>query len=130
MTEPTQEVLDLVRRWAAAEQNNDADALDEILDGEFTGVGPVGFVLGRKQWMERFRKGLTNRAFAVEDPQIRTFGDAAVVIGVQVQETEVKGNDSSGRFRVSLVAARRDDRWVLANVHIGPLTYPAAQGGS
>lgn len=123
----TQEVLDLVRRWAAAEQNNDADMLDGILDDEFAGVGPVGFVLGRKQWLERFRKGLANRAFEVEDPQVRTLGTAAVVIGVLAQETDVKGQDSSGRFRVTLVVAHRKDRWFIVSVHIGPLTYPAAQ---
>jgi uncharacterized protein (TIGR02246 family) len=121
------EVLDLVRRWAAAERDNDAGALDGILDTDFAGVGPVGFVLSRTQWLERFRKGLENRAFEVEDPQVREFGSAAVVIGVQAQETSAGGRDSSGRFRVTLVAVRRAGGWLLANVHIGPLDYPAAR---
>lgn len=120
------DIIDLVNRWAAAEQQNDAGLLDQLLAEDFTGVGPVGFVISRKQWLERFDKGLDNRAFAVEDPQVRTYGSAAVVVGVQAQETSVKGNDSSGRFRVSLVAVRPADRWLLANVHIGPLQYPAA----
>jgi uncharacterized protein (TIGR02246 family) len=120
------DVLDLVRRWAAAEQHNDADALDGILDDDFAGVGPVGFVLGRKQWLERFRKGLENRAFEVEDPQVREFGTTAVVIGVQAQQTDANGRDSSGRFRITLVVVRRADRWLLANIHIGPLQFPAA----
>jgi ketosteroid isomerase-like protein len=121
------DVLDLVRRWATAEQDNDADALDGILDADFAGVGPVGFVLHREQWLERFRKGLENRAFEVEDPQVREFGTTAVVIGIQAQETQANGRDNSGRFRVTLVTVRRAERWLLANVHIGPLTYPAAQ---
>jgi hypothetical protein len=37
------DVLDLVRRWAAAEQDNDADALDGILDADFAGVGPLTY---------------------------------------------------------------------------------------
>jgi ketosteroid isomerase-like protein len=120
------EVLDLVRSWAAAERDNDADALDGLLDRDFAGVGPVGFVLNREQWLGRFGHGLENRAFEVEDPQVREFGAAAVVIGVQAQETEARGRDSSGRFRVTLVAVHRDGRWLLANVHIGPLDYPGA----
>jgi len=40
-------VLDLVRRWAAAEQQNDAGLLDGLLAEEFAGVGPLGFVLTR-----------------------------------------------------------------------------------
>jgi hypothetical protein len=45
----TTDVLDLVERWAAAEQGNDAEALDGLLTDDFVGVGPLGFVLGRDQ---------------------------------------------------------------------------------
>ena len=37
------------------------------------------------------------------------------------QETSFQGRDNSGRFRLTLVAVRPDDRWRVANVHIGPL---------
>ena len=66
----TTELLDLVRRWAAAEQDNDPGRLDEVLDGDFRGVGPAGFVLDRPQWLARFGNGLENRAFAVEEGAI------------------------------------------------------------
>ena len=62
----TNDVLDLVRRWAAAEQQNDAGSLDGLLADDFVGVGPLGFVLTREQWLSRFGNGLENRAFAVE----------------------------------------------------------------
>jgi ketosteroid isomerase-like protein len=119
------DVLDLVGRWAAAEQDNDAEALDGLLAGDFVGVGPVGFVLNRDQWLARFGNGLENRAFAVEDPQVRDYGAAAVVVGVLAQETSFQGGDNSGRFRVTLVAVRPGDRWLLANAHIGMLQQPA-----
>jgi ketosteroid isomerase-like protein len=119
------EVLDLVRRWAAAEEKNDAGLLDGLLADDFVGVGPFGFVLPREQWLVRFDNGLENRAFAVEDPQARDYGTAAVVIGVQAQETSYQGNDNSGRFRLTLVAVRPADRWLVAGVHIGPLQAPA-----
>jgi ketosteroid isomerase-like protein len=115
------DVLDLVGRWAAAEQANDAEALDGLLAGDFVGVGPLGFVLGREQWLVRFGNGLENRAFAVEDAQVRDYGAAAVVVGVLVQETSFQGGDNSGRFRLTLVAVRPTDRWLLANAHIGML---------
>ena len=50
-------VLDLVTSWAKAEEANDAAALDRLLAGDFVGVGPLGFVLDRDQWLARF--GLT-----------------------------------------------------------------------
>jgi ketosteroid isomerase-like protein len=117
----TTEILDLVRRWAAAEQGNDPGLLDDVLADDFHGVGPAGFVLDRPQWLARFGNGLQNRAFAVEDAQVRDYGAAAVVVGVLAQETSFQGADNSGRFRVTVVAVRPADRWLLANVHIGPL---------
>jgi hypothetical protein len=39
------DVLDLVSRWAAAEQDNDPGGLDAVLSPDFVGVGAAGFVL-------------------------------------------------------------------------------------
>ena len=117
-------VLDLVQRWAAAEQQNDAGRLDGLLAGEFAGVGPFGFILTRDQWLARFTNGLVNRSFTVTDLQVRDFGTAAAGIGVLAQETSWQGHDNSGRFRVTLVAVRAGDHWLLAHVHIGPLQAP------
>ncbi len=119
------DVLDLIGHWAAAEQDNDAEALDKLLASDFVGVGPLGFVLDRDQWLGRFGNGLENRAFAVEDAQVREYGAAAVVVGVLAQETSFQGGDNSGRFRLTLVAVRPTDRWLLANAHIGMLQKPA-----
>ena len=117
-------VLDLVQRWAAAEQENDAGRLDGLLAGEFAGVGPFGFILTRDQWLARFTNGLVNRSFTVTDLQVRDLGTAAVGIGVLAQETSWQGGDNSGRFRVTLVAVRAGEGWRLAHVHIGPLQAP------
>ncbi len=121
------DALDLVQRWAAAEARNDADLLDAFLADDFVGVGPLGFVLTRDQWLVRFRNGLINRAFAVEEPQVHEHGGTtAIVVGVLAQETSFQGGDNSGRFRVTLAAVRPVDRWLLASVHIGPLQNPPA----
>ncbi|MFL5883136.1 MAG: methyltransferase domain-containing protein [Actinomycetota bacterium] len=60
----TTDVPDLVESWAAAEQGSDVEALDRLLAGDFVGVGLVGFVLGRDQWLARFGNGLENRGTA------------------------------------------------------------------
>jgi ketosteroid isomerase-like protein len=117
-------VLDLVRRWTAAEERNDAATLDGLLADEFAGVGPFGFILTRDQWLARFTNGLVNRSFTVTDLQVRDYGTTAVGIGVLAQETSWQGGDNSGRFRVTLVAVRAGEGWRLAHVHIGPLQAP------
>jgi hypothetical protein len=95
-------VPDLVQRWAAAEQRNDAGALDGLLADGFAGVGPFGFILTRDQWLARFANGLANRSFTVTDLQVRDYGTAAV----------------------TLVAVQEGAGWRLAHVHIGPLQGP------
>jgi ketosteroid isomerase-like protein len=118
------EILDLVRRWAEAEERNDPDLLDGLLAAGFVGVGPFGFVLTREQWLGRFRGGLHNSALTVKDHQVHHHGVAAVVVGVQAQQTSFQGRDNSGRFRLTAVAVRPKDRWLLASVHVGPLQEP------
>jgi hypothetical protein len=48
----TQQLLDLGQRWAEAELHSDADALDALLHEECVGVGPLGFVLDKRQWVQ------------------------------------------------------------------------------
>lgn len=54
-------IIDLVHRWAAAEQLNDPGLLDGLLAADFVGVGPAGFVLTREQWLACFGNGLQTR---------------------------------------------------------------------
>jgi ketosteroid isomerase-like protein len=118
-------VLDLVRRWVAAELAGDAAALDGMLAGDFVGVGPRGFVLDREQWLRRYRSGeLRNTAFELREPAVRDYGTAALVVGTQVQQTAFQGRDTSAELRATLVAVRPADEWLLAGVHLSPVAGP------
>jgi ketosteroid isomerase-like protein len=116
--------IDLVQQWAAAEQHNDAAALDQVLAADFVGVGPFGFVLDRDQWLARFGQGLENHAVTVAEPQVHEHDGSAVVIGVLDQQTSHQGRDTSGRFRVTIVAVGDGAAQRVAAVHIGPLHDP------
>jgi uncharacterized protein (TIGR02246 family) len=129
-TSSDSDVLDLVHRWAGAERDADPDSLDRLLVDDFVAVGPLGFVVTRDQWLDRYRTGaLSNASFQLRDPAVRDYGTAAVVVGTQVQETSYQGRDSSGAFRATLVAVRRDDRWLLAAVHLSPVAGPPVGPG-
>ncbi|TNC24890.1 nuclear transport factor 2 family protein [Amycolatopsis alkalitolerans] len=119
------EVLDLVDRWAHAELTGDIAAYPALLDARFTGIGPVGVVLDRDQWAARHQGGLENHEFEVLEPHVRFFGNTAIVEGVQRQRTTARGNDTSGSFRLGLVAVRAGDEWRIAQVQLsGPLLAP------
>nr|WP_042180698.1 nuclear transport factor 2 family protein [Kibdelosporangium sp. MJ126-NF4]CEL14522.1 hypothetical protein [Kibdelosporangium sp. MJ126-NF4]CTQ88887.1 hypothetical protein [Kibdelosporangium sp. MJ126-NF4] len=117
---------ELVETWARRELDGDADGLLELFAPEFHAVGPVGFVLDSAQWVDRHRSGMiSNDAFDVHDLTIRTYGDTVVMIGRLEQKTTAMGRDTSGSFRVTVVAVKNDDAWTMANVQLsGPLIPP------
>lgn len=121
-----QEVLDLVQRWADVELRGDADGYGDLLAADFAGIGPVGFVLTGNQWADRHRGDLTNEEFKVQDPHVRIYGgDTAIVEAVMRQKTTAMGRDTSGSFRLVVVAVKQEGRWVLANIQLsGPLVPP------
>lgn len=123
-----QPVLDLVQRWAAAELAGDVGAYDNLLTADFAGVGPVGFVLTGQQWAGRHRGDLNNEEFEVLDPHVRLYGDpadTAVVEAVQRQTTTAMGRDTSGSFRLCLIAIRTGQTWRIAHIQLsGPLLKP------
>jgi uncharacterized protein (TIGR02246 family) len=121
-----QQVLDLVQRWADVELRGDANGYGDLLAADFLGIGPVGFVLTADQWANRHRGDLNNDEFNVEDPHVRTYGgDTAIVEAVLRQKTTAMGRDTSGSFRLVVVAVEQEGRWLLANIQLsGPLIAP------
>src|SRR6266511_3175659 len=122
-----QEIVELVQIWADAELAGDPVEYrdSEILHDDFVGVGPVGFVLDRQQWIDRHKGDLRNEEFTVEDPHVRIFGDTAIVEAKQTQRTFAMGHETSGSFRVVVVAVLSEGRWVIANIQFsGPLIAP------
>jgi ketosteroid isomerase-like protein len=121
----TDQILELGRLWAAAEGAGDADALEPLLADDFLLVGPLGFMLDKTQYLGSRRSGdLRHESLVWDDVRVRAYGDAAVAVGSQTQHTTYQGRDASGRFRVTQVAIRRGDRWMLAGLHYSPIAQP------
>jgi hypothetical protein len=121
---------DVLARWIDAEARGDVAVLDALLDDDFRGDGPHGFVLTKQQWLDRYRTGhLANDAFAWEDTRVRVHDDAAVAMGTQTQTARYQGLDCSGRFLGTLVATRRHGRWLIVNVQLSPATDPPGPQG-
>lgn len=118
---PTGELADFGRRWAEAERRGDTAALDALLTDDFTAVGPRGFVLDKKQWIDRYASGaLVHDAFTWEEVTLRQYGAAAVAVGVQGQQSVFDGRDADGWFRVTQALVEDGGAWKLAAVHLSP----------
>lgn len=121
MDDRSRQVEEFVREWAAAEQRGDAAFLEGALTDDFVGVGPLGFMLNKQQWLGRFAGGLSYESFALEEVEARFYGETAVVTGRQRQAGGFQGNDVGGKFRASLVLVEEEGRWLLACWHASPI---------
>jgi ketosteroid isomerase-like protein len=126
------EVRELGRRWALAEERGDTGVLDDLAVDGFRLVGPLGFVLDKRQWLERYRGGdLVTQKLAWSDVEVCDLGQAAIAIGVHDQVASHKGSPASGRFRATHVLVRDGGRWRLAGIHLSPIGVPpSAQPGN
>ncbi|MET9220301.1 nuclear transport factor 2 family protein [Streptomyces sp. NPDC088197] len=119
--EDEQELTDFARRWTEAERRGDVTALDALLTDDFSAVGPRGFVLDKKQWLDRYASGaLVHDAFTWAEVTIRQYGRAAVATGVQGQQSIFDGRDADGYFRVTQTIVETDGVWRLAALHLSP----------
>jgi ketosteroid isomerase-like protein len=108
-----------VGEWADAEQRE--DVARESLTDDFVGIGPLGFMLTKDQWLGRYEGGLSYDSFALDEVAVRFYGGAAVATCRQSQAGEFRGNDASGEFRATLIFAEQERRWLLAGLHLSPI---------
>ena len=113
------------KRWAEAEVAQEVSVLDSMAHRDFILVGPLGFILDKTQWLDRYRNGdLVTSALNWRDTQVRVFGDCAVVVGVHDQEAAYRGQPNNGQFRATHILAHSDDAWRLVGIHMSPIAVP------
>lgn len=113
-----EEVAAFLAEWVRAERDGDATALDRLLVDDFQGVGPFGFTLSKSVWLERFAGGLRYDEFSLDDTQVRSYGDTAVVVGQQNQRGSHQGNPVPEAARATLVLLNESGGWRLASIHM------------
>jgi predicted ester cyclase len=117
-----QDVARLVDAWAAAELRGDVAFLDGVLADDFVGIGPLGFMLTKQEWLARYQSGdLKYTAFTVDDVRVRVYSEAALVTCRQVQQATYRGADIPGQFRASLTFVRQDGQWRLAGLQLSAI---------
>ncbi|HEY0449673.1 nuclear transport factor 2 family protein [Actinophytocola sp.] len=104
--------------WVAAEAGGDAATIDALLTDDFAGVGPLGFVLSRAEWLDRHASGaLRYSALRLEDPRVKEHGDHAVVLALQTGEGTYQGHPVPQALRATIVLRGETDGWRVAHVH-------------
>jgi ketosteroid isomerase-like protein len=127
-TSTSAQIEQLQRQWTQAELVADTTTLDSLLDRDFLGVGPLGFTLTKDAWIGRHQSGdLKYQALALDDSNVRQYGDSAIVVATQRQQATYQGNAlPDGKFRVTLVLVRPHGEWQIAGAHLSPIAQPPA----
>ena len=120
-----QEVLRLADIWATAELHGDTTFLEKTLSDDFIGIGPLGFMLTKQEWLARHRSGdLKYESFTLDEVKVRVYNDAAVLTGRQVQNAAYRGNPILGQFRTTLVFVQQQGQWRLASLQLSTIGQP------
>lgn len=118
-------ISELGKRWVEAELAGDIAVMDSLAHRDFLLVGPLGFILDKAQWLERYSSGaFVTTALDWRDTTVRVFGDCAVVIGVHDQEAAYRGQPNNGQFRATHILARDGDGWQLIGMQLSPIATP------
>ncbi len=114
----SEQIHAFLSEWTAAERAGDAETLATLLTDDFSGVGPLGFVLPRPAWVDRHRHGLAYEQFSLEEIQIRLYGDVAVVTARNNASGTYQRQPLPEALRTTLVIASQSDAVQLATLHM------------
>ena len=112
------EVEQAAQDWMVAAFSRDLDACSRFLADEFTMVTNRGSHIDKAQWLYNVQ----HRVGGGEpppflDPQVRIYGDTALMTSRNVLRATFDGKDWSGELYLTDVWVRRDGRWQVVRRH-------------
>jgi ketosteroid isomerase-like protein len=125
MENTEKELLQLANSWIDAEKRGDSQFLEDTLTDDFIGIGPLGFMLSKNEWIERHKSGdLKYESLDLKETNVRVYNDAAILIGRQEQKGAYKGNSMNAQFRISLVFVKHSGKWKIAGLQLSAIGQP------
>jgi hypothetical protein len=121
-----QEVMQLAGAWSNAELHGDTAVLEKTLADDFIGIGPLGFMLTKQEWLARHEAGdLKYESFNLDEVKVRVYNnDTAVLTARQAQQATYRGNSIPGQFRIALVFVQQHGQWQLASLQLSSIGQP------
>lgn len=102
--------------WERALQLGQQAIIDSIVAEDALLVGSNGELMTKAQADADRRKGVLKSSTTTQ-MIVRVFGNMAVVIGTNVEQSEYAGQDTSGQYRWTDVFEKRGGQWVVVSAH-------------
>ena len=120
-----QEIMGLAKAWTAAELRGDTAFIEETLADSFIGIGPLGFLLSKQQWLERLQSGeLRYEVLDLDEAWVRVYDGVAILIGRHIQHATYQGHSIKAQLRTTLVFVQQPSTWQLASLHYCSIGQP------
>lgn len=114
------DVIAVQYRFDEAELNADRATLEELIADDFRSIGPKGFVMDKREWIDRhdlFRY----LELQISELEVSRYGDAAIVRDVQTNHATYDDQEVRLSVRVSQTWVRNEGRWQLAGIQFSPM---------
>lgn len=106
----------------AAEDRNDADALDRLYVADYTFVTPFEQVWSKARYLKLMRSGdLKSNSYSRDEETIRVYGNTAVVIYRSTASGTLKGETFNSQRRVTTVLMKREGAWLVLGRQSTPI---------
>jgi len=112
-----QELIKLENEWGEAIVKRDAASIDMLMADEFIAIYD-GSVFTKAQYFE-FVKSMKEEilSFAMDEWQVRVYGDAGVVMARSTTKTRLAGKETTNQLRFTDIWVKRDGRWKCVAAH-------------
>lgn len=120
-TEAAQQIMDLEKDWAAAENRHDAARLRSILDDKFVfTIGANGKLYDKEAFIAANVRGAPDptQSQTLTDLTVIVDGDTAVSMGTDTERGTKMGKPYSEVARYSVTYVRRAGRWIAVAEHM------------
>ena len=115
------ELAAVERRLIMAVQRKDLATLNEIWDDDYLGTAPNGRVVSKADLMAAVNDGVIQiQTLEPDDLYVRMFGDVAVMTGRAAVTATVVNEEVNTNVRGTGIFVRRNGKWKIAGVHVGP----------
>ena len=112
-------LIKMERDWAAALPKKDVEAVKPILADDFEGWdGDYNLNYTKASHLKNLEAGIdTWESANLDKIDVKVFGDLAVVRLIQSQKGTYNGRDSTGRYALTDVFAKRNGKWQIVAEH-------------
>jgi hypothetical protein len=129
--ETTQNIADQLaeshQRVLDALVDGDGESLDRLLAENCQIVGPKGFLISKRDWIEAHQAEIYEQVMLdVEHTELSVHDDVAVRCDLQRSECLFRGETITALFRVLNVWARADEAWQLVGIQYTAVAPEAA----